>query len=194
MINATNQINQKELVLRFDLRTIEHLGIQMYKTLPPVLSELISNSYDADATCVNINFIDTEEDKQIIVSDSVDMIKEAVEELLANGAEIIIVTGGMSVDPDDVTPTAIKNTGAELVCYGSPVLPGAMFLLAYKGNIPIVGLPACVMYSKITVFDLVLPRILANEKLTNKEITEYGHGGMCMNCEECIFPKCSFGK
>ena len=80
---------------------------------------------------------------------------------------MIICTGGMSVDPDDVTPTAIKESGAELVTYGAPVLPGAMFLLAYNGDIPILGLPGCVMYSKRTVFDLVLPRVLSDEKLTS---------------------------
>jgi len=100
----------------------------------------------------------------------------------------------MSVDPDDVTPTSIKDTGADLVTYGSPILPGAMFLLAYYGDVPIVGIPGCGMYSKITVFDVVLPRLLIDEKLTKRDIAAYGHGGLCMNCEVCTYPACNFAK
>ena len=102
--------------------------------------------------------------------------------------------GGMSVDPDDVTPTAIKECGGELVTYGSPVLPGAMFLLAYHGNTPILGVPSCAMYSKRTVLDLVLPRVLSDERLSADDIAEYGHGGLCLDCKVCTFPHCSFGK
>ena len=103
-------------------------------------------------------------------------------------------TGGMSVDPDDMAPTAIKETGADLVTYGSPVLPGAMLLVAYNGDVPILGLPGCVMYNKRTVFDLVLPRVLANEKVTFEDIAKLGHGGFCLDCKVCTFPHCSFGK
>lgn len=131
---------------------------------------------------------------QVILPDDKERITEAVKSALNSGAEMIVCTGGMSVDPDDVTPTAIKESGAELVTYGSPVLPGAMFLLAYHNNIPIVGLPGCVMYSKRTVFDLVLPRILADERLSFRDIAELGHGGMCLDCSICTFPHCSFGK
>jgi molybdopterin biosynthesis enzyme len=101
----------------------------------------------------------------------------------------------MSVDPDDTTPTAIKQTGATLVTYGAPVLPGAMFLLAYyDGRIPIMGLPGCVMYNKRTIFDLVLPRVIANEVLEAKDLTVLGEGGLCLSCEVCSFPNCGFGK
>jgi len=100
----------------------------------------------------------------------------------------------MSVDPDDVTPSAIKNTGAEIVKYGAPALPGAMFLLAYKCNIPLIGLPACAMYFQNTILDILLPRLMAGEKVTSEEIAALGHGGLCRRCENCTFPKCSFGK
>ena len=100
----------------------------------------------------------------------------------------------MSVDPDDTTPSAIKNTGARLVTYGAPVLPGAMFLLAYYKDIPILGLPGCVMYSKRTIFDLILPRVLANDLITAEEIAELGLGGLCLSCDVCTFPNCGFGK
>lgn len=131
---------------------------------------------------------------QVILPDESQRITNAIEEWIERGAEMVICTGGMSVDPDDVTPKAIKKTGADIVTYGSPVLPGAMFLLAYKGAIPILGLPGCVMYAKRTVFDLVLPRVLTNEMLIMRDIAEYGHGGFCMGCEECRYPDCTFGK
>lgn len=108
---------------------------------------------------------------------------------------MIICTGGMSVDPDDRTPSAIKATGGKIVSYGAPVLPGAMFLLSYYNDeIPIMGLPGCVMYAKRTIFDLVLPRVLAGEKLTGGDLAEYGHGGLCLTCPTCTYPNCGFGK
>lgn len=132
---------------------------------------------------------------QKILSDDPTEITRCIEEFIKQGADLIICTGGMSVDPDDTTPTAIKNTGASLVSYGAPVLPGAMFLLAYyKDNIPLLGLPGCVMYSKRTIFDLVLPRVMAKDILTANDLAAFGHGGLCLECESCSFPNCSFGK
>ena len=108
---------------------------------------------------------------------------------------MVICTGGMSVDPDDRTPLAIKNTGAEIVTYGAPVLPGAMFMLAYyDGAIPVMGLPGCVMYAKRTIFDLVLPRIMTGEKLKAKDLNLLGQGGLCLSCPVCTFPNCGCGK
>lgn len=131
---------------------------------------------------------------QTIVNDDKEMITNAIKEWLDKGAEMVVCTGGMSVDPDDVTPSAIKDCGGELVTYGSPVLPGAMLLLSYIDEKPVLGLPGCVMYSKRTVFDLVLPRVLADEKLTKRDIAELGHGGLCLDCKVCTYPHCSFGK
>ena len=131
---------------------------------------------------------------QSILPDDENQITQAIAEWIEKGAEMVICTGGMSVDPDDVTPSAIQKTGAEIITYGAPVLPGAMMLVAYKGDIPILGLPGCVMYSKRTVFDLVLPRILAKQRLSFADIAAYGHGGLCMECEVCTYPSCSFGK
>lgn len=138
--------------------------------------------------------LDCEVIKQIIVNDDAKMISEAIEQLIDDGAKLITCTGGMSVDPDDVTPLGIRNTGAAIVTYGAPTLPGAMFMLAYKGDIPIVGLPGCVMYAKRTIFDLVLPRLLANERLVKEDILRLGHGGLCMGCDNCTYPNCGFGK
>lgn len=114
------------------------------------------------------------------------------------GADLVVCTGGMSVDPDDKTPLAIKNTGARIVSYGAPVLPGAMFLLAYleRGGrqIPVMGLPGCVMYAKRTIFDLVLPRVMADDEVTAEELAALGEGGLCLNCPVCTYPNCGFGK
>jgi molybdenum cofactor synthesis domain-containing protein len=144
--------------------------------------------------------------------DDAQFIENKIRELIDAGADLIITTGGMSVDPDDVTRFAIRNLGVEDLFYGSPVLPGSMFLVAYisseagkpgssevkrnetSGLIPILGIPACGMYSSITVFDLVLPRVLAGERIGRKEIAELGHGGMCLKCETCRYPVCPFGK
>ncbi|MEG1846908.1 MAG: molybdopterin-binding protein [Lachnospiraceae bacterium] len=130
-----------------------------------------------------------------ICEDDCDKITEAILELIRMGADVIICTGGMSVDPDDRTPLAIKNTGAVLVSYGAPVLPGAMFLMSYyKENIPIIGLPGCVMYAKRTIFDLILPRIMANDTIMASELSALGQGGLCLSCPTCTFPNCGFGK
>ena len=113
----------------------------------------------------------------------------------AKGVDLVLCTGGMSVDPDDRTPGAIKDTGAEIISYGAPVLPGAMFLLAYFADgTPILGLPGCVMYAKATVFDLVLPRIAAGVPISRRELKALGHGGLCLGCKECRYPVCPFGK
>lgn len=141
---------------------------------------------------------DTEVTGQRIVDDGQEHIISAIRDFLKEGVDLVLCTGGMSVDPDDNTPGAIKNLGAEIISYGAPVLPGAMFLLAYYDyygkTVPILGLPGCVMYAKRTIFDLVLPRVLAGERLTAEEISVYGEGGLCLNCEVCHFPNCGFGK
>ena len=130
----------------------------------------------------------------ITVGDEKEKITEAILELKARGCELIIATGGMSVDPDDQTPGAIKESGAEVVTYGAPVLPGAMFCLAYfSDGTPVMGLPGCVMYAKTTIFDLVLPRIAAGVRISRKDITRLGNGGLCLGCEECRWPDCGFG-
>ena len=131
-----------------------------------------------------------------VTNDEAEMTTEAIFRLLEAGAEMVLCTGGMSVDPDDRTPLAIRNTGAEIVTYGAPVLPGAMFLLAYWGErrIPIVGLPGCVMYAKRTIFDLVLPRLMADVPVRRADLDGLGEGGLCLNCPTCTFPNCGFGK
>lgn len=133
--------------------------------------------------------------EQVILDDNHEKITENINRMLNEGADMVICTGGMSVDPDDKTPLAIKNSKAEIVTYGAPTLPGAMFLLAYaEDNKPVIGLPGCVMYAKRTVFDLVLPTLMAGEKISKEDLSELGEGGLCLNCEICTFPNCGFGK
>ena len=157
--------------------------------------------------------------------DDAEFIESRLRELIEAGADLLITTGGMSVDPDDVTRFAIRNLGVREMHYGSAVLPGAMFLVAYIENqysepggqnlesedykpltqhstlktqnsklIPLLGIPACGMYHRTTIFDLVLPRILAGEHIGREELAEMGHGGLCLNCKECRYPVCPFGK
>jgi molybdenum cofactor synthesis domain-containing protein len=133
--------------------------------------------------------------EKMLLPDAPEGITAAILSMIQNGADMVLCTGGMSVDPDDRTPLAIKNTGADIVSYGAPVLPGAMFMLAYyDGKVPIVGLPGCVMYSKRTIFDLVLPRLMANVPVTGEWLASLGHGGLCLNCAACTYPNCGFGK
>lgn len=129
-----------------------------------------------------------------IVPDELSIIKDTIQEAKAQGAELIVVTGGMSVDPDDKTPGAIKESGAEIISYGTPVLPGAMLLVSYLDDIPVLGLPGCVMFSHRTAFDILLPRIMAGERILRKDITRLGYGGQCLKCNVCNFPECHFGK
>jgi molybdopterin biosynthesis enzyme len=129
-----------------------------------------------------------------VVPDSINIILKEIKNALSLGTELILCTGGMSVDPDDVTRLAIQKAGAKHIVYGSPVLPGAMFLIGYIGNIPILGIPACAMYFRATVLDLILPRILAGEFIDRMKIAALGHGGLCLNCRTCNYPLCPFGK
>jgi hypothetical protein len=132
--------------------------------------------------------------RQTLVSDSAKDVAAEITRLVTEGAGLVTVTGGMSVDPDDVSPLGIRLSGAEVVTYGAPILPGAMFMLAYLGDIPVMGLPGCVMYNRISIFDLVLPRVLAGERLTRRDIIDLAQGGLCLNCAECRYPDCGFGK
>lgn len=133
--------------------------------------------------------------EHITLGDEKEKITEAILQMKQRGCNLIVTTGGMSVDPDDQTPGAIKATGAEVISYGAPVLPGAMFCLAYfEDGTAVMGLPGCVMYAKTTIFDLILPRVAAGVPVTRKDLTRLGHGGLCLGCEECRYPACSFGK
>ena len=131
---------------------------------------------------------------QRLTSDDPAMTRDAILAFIAEGADMVVVTGGMSVDPDDQTPTAIRATGAEVITYGSPTFPGVMFMISMLDGVPILGLPGCVMYYRASIFDLVIPRLLAGEEVTREDIVVMGHGGFCATCEVCRYPICPFGK
>ena len=144
---------------------------------------------------------DTEIIDHVTWNDDDKKVTNSILDMIHKGADVVICTGGMSVDPDDKTPLAIKNTKAKVVSYGAPVLPGAMFLLAYyevieenPRTVAIMGLPGCVMYAKRTIFDLVLPRGMADDEVTAEDLGALGQGGLCLNCDFCTFPNCGFGK
>ena len=127
--------------------------------------------------------------------DGVDNVANAIAEARQTGADLILCTGGMSVDPDDNTPGGIRQSGARIVTYGAPVLPGAMFLLGYfEDDTPIMGLPGCVMYAGTTIFDLALPRIAAGVEMTRTDFAVMGEGGLCLGCRPCHWPDCPFGR
>lgn len=126
--------------------------------------------------------------------DDKDLIGEEALRALEKGADLVLCTGGMSVDPDDKTPGAIKGISDTLVSYGAPVLPGAMFAMGYRDGKAIIGVPGCAMYSKRTILDLILPRLMAGEVVKREDIVKLGHGGLCLECQTCVYPDCGFGR
>jgi hypothetical protein len=129
-----------------------------------------------------------------IVSDEPAAIAAEIRAQLSAGADLIITTGGMSVDPDDVTRAGIVLAGGSATAFGAPILPGAMFMVAFIDDVPVLGVPACGLYHPTTILDLLLPRILTGEEPDRTAIARMGHGGLCLNCTECRFPVCPFGK
>lgn len=130
----------------------------------------------------------------VFTQDDPAAIANAIESHLKNGCDLILLSGGMSVDPDDVTRKGIRQAGADVMHYGAAVLPGAMFLVAYVRGVPLLGVPGCGLHHRVTVLDLVLPRILAGEHIGKKELAFVGHGGLCRDCDACVYPRCPFGK
>jgi len=126
--------------------------------------------------------------------DDAEVINQVIRSQLDHGCDLLLLSGGMSVDPDDVTRHGIRLAGAREIHYGAAALPGSMFLVAYLGEVPLLGVPACGLYHRITVLDLVLPRILAGERIGKPELAFLGHGSLCLDCAECTYPKCHFGK
>ena len=129
---------------------------------------------------------------QAIVPDDAEVITRTILDFKAKGSEVILCCSGMSVDPDDVTPLGIRNSGAKVAFYGLPVLAGAMFLYAKLDDVHILGVPACVLHAPTTAFDALLPVVLSGEELTFAETRKLGHGGLCLKCEECRYPVCPY--
>lgn len=129
-----------------------------------------------------------------ICDDDLDMIVNAAKQHLENSADFLIFTGGMSVDPDDLTPTAVRQLGAEIITHGVPSQPGNMTLVAYLGGVPILGVPGAAIKLPTTIFDVLLPQVFAGEKITREELINLADGGLCQMCKACHWPNCTFGR
>lgn len=129
----------------------------------------------------------------LIVPDDREAIRNGIKELMDSGADLVITTAGLSVDPDDVTRQGLMDAGAEDILYGAPIIPGAMTLMARIGSVQVLGVPACALYFKTTGFDLLLPRMLAGLETTRRDLARLAHGAFCLGCKSCTFPKCPFG-
>ena len=141
-----------------------------------------------------VSALDGEIVNHAVCPDDAAVIGLTISKMVDEGCELIITTGGLSVDPDDVTLEGMEKSGATLVSYGSPILPGAMFARAYLGKTPILGIPAAVFYFPTTVLDIFLPRAMADDPIKREEVVALGHGGLCLNCGTCTYPICPFGK
>ena len=129
-----------------------------------------------------------------ICEDDLNMLASSARKMLNDGADFLIFSGGMSVDPDDLTPSAVRELGCDVVSYGVPSQPGNMTMLAYLQNIPVVGVPGAAISMPTTVFDVLLPQIFAGVKITREDLIRLGDGGLCQQCRPCHFPNCTFGK
>ena len=129
-----------------------------------------------------------------ICDDDLDMIMNASKSLLDQGADCLFFTGGMSVDPDDLTPTAVRLLGAEIISHGVPSQPGNMTMVAYLGEIPILGVPGAAIKMPTTIFDVLLPQVFAGDRITKEELINLAEGGLCQMCNVCHWPNCTFGR
>lgn len=175
------------------VKALRHIRAGLVITGNEVYHNLIEDRF-APILTQKIEALGSEVAGLTFAPDDANVICEAIRSHLEDGCDLLLLSGGMSVDPDDVTRKGIRLAGADEMHYGASVLPGAMFLVAYIGDVPILGIPACGLYHRITVLDLILPRLLAGEKIGKAELAFLGHGGLCRDCAECTYPHCGFGK
>lgn len=191
MASKKAEIGKKPI---FNILPFIHQKVGLITTGSEIFSGLIKDTF-SPVVKEKVKKYNLEVTEHVLVSDDSDDIEREIKKMLDKDVDIIILTGGMSVDPDDKTPKAITNVSKNLITYGAPVLPGAMFCLGYSDEEkPIMGLPGCVMYERSTIFDLILPRIAAKDLVKAEEIARLGHGGLCLQCRTCTYPECSFGK
>jgi len=130
---------------------------------------------------------------QRFCGDGAEEIRESVRELLHAGADIVICTGGMSVDADDRTPEAIRSVADEVLFRGVPAMPGSNLMLARAGESWVVGAPACAAHDERTALDRLLIALFAGlgEEI---DVKNWGIGGLCSRCRVCSFPDCDFAR
>ena len=177
----------------FDLRPYKHLKIGVIITGSEVYHGRIKDKFEP-VVRKKMEQYPSEIIGITICDDELDMIVNAAKEHLDNGADFLIFTGGMSVDPDDLTPTAIRTLGADIISHGVPSQPGNMTLVAYLGDVAILGVPGAAISLPTTMFDVFLPQIFTGDKLTKKDLINLGDGGLCQLCKTCHFPNCTFGR
>ncbi len=177
----------------FSVKTYHRKNVRLVITGNEVYEGLIQDRFEAivkqKLSAFGASLLET-----VILPDDVRRIADTIRRFAAAETDMIITTGGMSVDPDDVTRHGIRQAGVDSIHYGAAALPGAMFQLAFKGEMPIVGIPACGLYHQTTIFDLVLPRLLAGEHLDEQDLARFAVGGLCLDCEACRYPACPMGK
>ncbi|MGI6019902.1 MAG: molybdopterin-binding protein [Lachnospiraceae bacterium] len=176
-----------------DIKPYKHMKVGIIITGSEIYSGRIKDKFEAIAKA-KLDKYPCEVIGTSICDDQLDMITGAAEKFIADGADIIIFSGGMSVDPDDLTPTAIKELGADIISYGVPSQPGNMTLVAYLGDVALVGVPGAAISLPTTVFDVVLPQLFAGERFTKKDLINLSEGGLCQLCKPCQFPNCTFGR
>ncbi len=196
-------VTQEEQIIRaeqlckdeklLDLRPYQHKKIGVIITGSEVYSGRIQDKFQP-VVRAKMKHYPSEIIGVTICDDDLDMIVNAGKAYLEQGANFLIFTGGMSVDPDDLTPTAIRQLGAEIVTHGVPSQPGNMTLVAYLGDIPILGVPGAAISLPTTIFDVLLPQIFAGDRLTKEELLHLAEGGLCQMCKSCHFPNCTFGR
>jgi molybdenum cofactor synthesis domain-containing protein len=175
------------------VKPLRHARVGLVITGNEVYHGLIQDRF-APVLAEKITSLGSEVTALDFAPDDADRIAAVIRAHLDRGCDLLLLTGGMSVDPDDVTRHGIRQAGAVEFHYGSAVLPGAMFLVAYLDGVPLLGVPACALHHRVTVLDLVLPRVLAGEQIGKAELAFLGHGGLCRDCPECLYPHCPFGK
>jgi len=183
----------KEHAPIFSVKAYNRLRARLIITGNEVYDGLIEDKFEAIVK-KKLEALGASLEETVFLPDDVEIIAHHARKFLDADTDLIVTTGGMSVDPDDVTRLGIRKAGVQELYYGAGVLPGARAMLAYKNDIPIMGIPACGLYHKTTVFDLLLPRLLAGENPDNRDLARLSVGGMCQNCKVCNYPTCSFGK
>ena len=190
IIEAENLCKNKKL---YDLIAFKHKKIGVVITGSEVYNNRIKDKFEPVCR-EKLSKYPSEILSVIKCDDNVNMIEDSINSLIDNGANFIICTGGMSVDPDDVTPIAIKNIGADIISHGVPAQPGNMTLVAYKNDIPIIGVPGAAISLPTTIFDVLLPQIFSDIKFSKKDLINLGSSGLCQMCKICHYPNCTFGK
>ena len=190
IIEAEKLCAEKKL---FDLRQYKHKKIGVIITGSEVYTGRIKDKFEP-VVREKMKQYPSEIVGVTICDDDLDMIVDAARAYLQKGADFLIFTGGMSVDPDDLTPTAIRKLGADIITHGVPSQPGNMTLVAYLNEIPVLGVPGAAISLPTTIFDVLLPQIFAGDRLTKDELINLANGGLCQMCKACHWPNCSFGR